>query len=313
MVIPNIYLTPVELQAVEMLAAGQNYEILKKEFGLNAQTLCPFLGNIRRKTGILSAKDPQQAQDYLAGYAKAMSGPGPDAKQIEVLERTAGVGYKDHPLTALGNCMGMDQSKAVDLYQAALESAGIMTPDSRECRVQARIYLATRFRVTGGRESLTENHLKVLRLYAQGVRDYRMADELGPEFTNVYSEMLIREGCERLGCIARGRGVQRRLVAAALAQMDRESNTPPHDHRETPYPNESRISDEEAELLNVYCTTKLKPEFLLRVSIILDSIGITARKREDHIPLIRAILRRRAEQKQNPIESAPVTPDDPMF
>jgi ATP/maltotriose-dependent transcriptional regulator MalT len=201
---PNIYLSPAEMMALQMLAEDRSY------------------GAVQRDCGIPSLKfNAKEVQRYLTAHAQAMEGPGPSALQLEAMQRHFGVGHENHTQEAVASRMGVSTEEAVALFNGGLAAAGIFATDGRERRVQGRIYLASQL-VLKKALPLSDNHLQVLRLYAIGLSDDAIASETGLSFT--YVDALIREGCQRLGTVARGRGVQRRLVAIALAR--REGNPP---------------------------------------------------------------------------------------
>lgn len=222
-----IYLHLREYQAIKLLARDASYEAVKRECNVTTLGLCNFMAVLRRKTGIENTKDSQQAKDYLAKYHAASKGPGPDSLQCEAIKRLLGIGHEVHTLPATAYKMGKTEDEVSSLFRSGLALAGIFATEETEQRVQARIYFANTKIIIGGDDLLTENHFLALRMYANGMSASAIVDEfirlkvVGA--SHVYIELLLRQGRDRLGVTARGRGVQRRLVATALARIDREA------------------------------------------------------------------------------------------
>lgn len=221
-----IYLHLKEYIAVKLLARDASYEAVKRECNLSTLELCNFLATLRRKTGILNTKDSQQAKDYLANYHAASKGPGPSHVQQEVMKRLLGINYEEHTLTAAAYQMGRTEDEVMAILKSGLTMAGIFATTEAEQRVQARIYFANTKTIIGGDDLLTDNHFLALGMYARGETVSGIVDEFTRlkivGTSHVYVEFLLRQGRDRLGVTARGRGVQRRLVAIALARIARE-------------------------------------------------------------------------------------------
>lgn len=228
---PIIYLTETEQLALNILAdtSGYGYVEVKRKCKVTSALLCPLLASIRRKTGIADTKDPQQIQRYLLKYEQASGQP--DEKQLEMLRRITGVGFRaTGPQTLEGASYHMHLSTTAgqQLFTDALHSIGIFTPEPREQRVQTLLFLASHYVEPKG-EHLTENHLAAMRAYAEHVnaQPEELARLLGPDFSEGYVKLLLKQGMERLGICARGRGVQRRLVKLALQRMEKEQPASP--------------------------------------------------------------------------------------
>lgn len=218
------YLTDLEQKAVKLLAEEKSYEAIKRECYLSTLKLCPFLGAIRRKTGIADTKDAQQVRDYITKYEAAANGPGPSPLQMEVINRLMGVGYPEHELSAIDYRMGLSPGSAYMEYEAGLNAAGIYATTASERTVQCRMFLAS-LHVRPTASMLNDNHLRALRLYAQNEKEYFIAQQMPPGFNSIPAvEMLIQDGVDRLGVVARGRGVQRRLVGIALDRLEQEKS-----------------------------------------------------------------------------------------
>lgn len=225
MAITNIYLTDLEQKALSLLAEDKSYEAVKRECGLTSHQISRFMDRIRKKTGIENTKNVQQVRAYLEKYAKAISGPGPTEQQLEALQRVLGVRYPEQDPHALSYRMGLGSVFAgLQLFEDALNAAGIFATTVSEAKAQGRIYLSYRNSMAKALP-LTENHEAVLHLYAQGHKTHVIAEMLGEGFSEDYVDLLIHQGALRLGAISRGRGVQRRLVGIALAhRAQREKN-----------------------------------------------------------------------------------------
>lgn len=228
MEITNPFLTASESLALRLLAEDRSYEAVKRECHLTSLELCSFLVGIRKKTGIENTKNSAECRAYLENFAKAQAAGGPNAKEMELLQRLHGVGYlQSQTLEAAAHMMRITPEEAARLYQSALRAAGIFAKNEREARVQTKIFLASR-NLMKTAMPLSENHELVLHCYAQHMKPRHIAATLGAEkFPEPYVHKLIAEGLNRLGICSRGRGVQQRLVAVALKRKAQAEAMPP--------------------------------------------------------------------------------------
>lgn len=227
----NLYLSENELRAVQMLADEKSYQAIRRECHVWAPGKCPssamplFIAVIKRKTGIRDPRDPQQCRTYLENYALATQKP-PTPENLETLRRVFGIGYmQPHTMEALANNMHGTIEAAQQAWEDALLSIGVLTDDPAQQRVQARIYLASIKPIIRPPAPIGPKGWQSLRMYLEGVHYADIAKALG--FVRAqYAKELVKKTCEELGILARGRGVRKKLIAAALAYHDRQEMQP---------------------------------------------------------------------------------------
>jgi DNA-binding CsgD family transcriptional regulator len=172
----HFYLNEKELIALELLAKDGSYTAIKRDCGLSSVTLCNFLSKLRKKTGVTNTKDVEQVKNYLTQYQAVVTGTGPSDDQRNIIQRVLGVGFEPTTIQAIGHIKGQPTEHILAEYEAGIRAMGIFATSPRERRVQARLWLARRPIIIGGVERLTENHLKVLRMYADGFHDAEIRD-----------------------------------------------------------------------------------------------------------------------------------------
>ncbi len=219
----NIYLTPAEQKAIEMVANGQSNRTIRDALDMTPANYGNFMAALRKKTGIPNTKDARFSREYLEAVAAPR--PDPTPEQLTTLEYVATHGFPVHDLCLLSPHKPISSDRAASLFDSALKVAGIFARNTLEWRVQCAAYLAHRKGVDPQANSLSELHKRTLRLYASGKQIWEIADILHSDksvighMRSTVTEKLLREGLEALGVVARGRGVQRRLVGIALAAM----------------------------------------------------------------------------------------------
>lgn len=201
----HYYLTSDEITILRKLSEDKSFSSIRRVMGITAQQFATLLAKLRLKTGIVSSKDPQAHKDYLAAFEAA---PGATEIQVRLLNRFAHGDALKVSKILLRPVEALQQE-----YRAALKDIGIFTPSEREQRVQVRLFLATR-KMVRNPIPLYDEELAVLGQYAQGMRPAQIPAILG--LTQLQVDTCLQEGLRKLGCVARGRGVQQRLVANAL-------------------------------------------------------------------------------------------------
>lgn len=222
------YLTNDEFLAIQLLAEHKSYTYVKQKCHVS-KGRCPsselsiFYSGIRLKSGIRDLRDAQQCQDYLESYARATAQP-PTEEHLKTLRKILGIGCEAHTFEALANNAQCTRAEAEQAWREALRAIGILTHDERQQRVQARLYLASQKPIVTPAIPISDNGWKALRMHAEG----RSFEEIARELKLVrpeYARQLVQEGCAKLGIKARGRGVQTKLIRAALAHHDSQQVT----------------------------------------------------------------------------------------
>lgn len=227
MEIMHPYLTPEEFKAVQMLADDKSYGAIKRECALPGNA-CPtsqmpiFLASLRKKTGIRDTTDPQQAREYLTKWEQSRRAE-PTPEQLQAIKRMIGLGYTQcQSLTTLANCMALSTEAATLLYQAGLHAIGCFATDPREQRVQTRLYFAHRKPIVTPVEPMTPKRWLAVEMHANGASYESIAEAIGylrPEDAKLF----VRKTCVMLGIVAPGRGLQKRLLLAAIAHRNAQA------------------------------------------------------------------------------------------
>lgn len=216
----NPYLTPTEQAALTMIAEGKSYRAIAQALALSPltpKTVGLFMAKLRQRTGMVNTRDATFARDYLAAYAQSLQkSPTPD--QIAIIEYIAHRGLPKRNIAELAP--GKTEQEAWGIVRAAIQAAGIRAGENEWCR-QCAIYLAHR-NASKAAPKLSDAHKLALRLYSQGMAVCEINEHLPSGSPFMDAKRLIREGCDALGATSRGRGVQRRLLSIALAQMEQK-------------------------------------------------------------------------------------------
>lgn len=214
----HLYLTDNEQTALQILANGGDHIAVRNECVIPLSGMGFFTSEIRRKTGIRDTLDSAECRAYLERYESAITSHvwDPLDKRIATLflqkQSFASIEYR---LDVEGaNLVKGVIPQAMDIL---CEKAGIFTRDEKARRVQLKTYLAA-FHLSKNFSDLSPTRRKALDLFASGMTFRQIAFCMNIEYA--YAEFLIKSTCKEVGIVARGRGIQQKLVRVFRASAN---------------------------------------------------------------------------------------------
>lgn len=203
-----IYLSEEEEKALRLLAQGFNSYVIHEKCKLPMAGMGIFTQEIRRKTGIRDTKYARECFLYIKRFEEAMDNPPLTPDDLRLLRF-----YRDdYTLDAMASEWKTTPVEITARIESLFTHMGIFTKDERARRLQLRIYLIA-FHAPAQPE--TPFHWNLLRMLARGLSFAEIAHELGER--KEYIQFKTREICTKLGLLAKGRDVQRKLIRAFLA------------------------------------------------------------------------------------------------
>lgn len=203
------YISADEQLMLTLIAQGKSSRAIREEIGDHANRL---RAGLRHKTGIPNTRDARFSREYLDACQAALSARQPLTEdELAAIRNVANDGFPRSWSDA-----------DLALFNRAAAKAAIFTRYPAEVRTQCRAFINQQRPIP----ALTTFHKQVLRLYAEGKEPEEIA-QLLPDTTGAprpfaYIRKLVADGIKMLDVTSEGRGVQRRLLSIALAQIEQK-------------------------------------------------------------------------------------------
>lgn len=206
-----IYLTPNEESALRLYARGKASILdLQQNCLIPAAGLQSLRNDLKRKTGIEDLHDKDEVREYIVKHETTLRLHALGPQQIDFAQKYV----ESRNVAHLAHMLSIYPDEVPEPLEQLLKLIGIFSKDEATRKLHTRVYLIYYHPKI---EPISITHTQLLRAYACGATFEEIG--LSTKTPLKYVKLAIRKECSRFGLTARGRDVQRWLVAAYLDRV----------------------------------------------------------------------------------------------